>query len=365
MKNIEKIKTSKSAVFIGKNVFDILTEYLRPYKNCKIFLLVDKNTMQHCVSQLITNVPMLKEVEIIEIESGEENKTLDICFQIWKTLIDFKADRNSLLINLGGGVITDMGGFVASTYKRGISFINIPTTLLSQIDASVGGKTGVDFEGFKNMLGVFNEAQGVFIYPYFLKTLDKRQMLSGYAEALKHALITDKTYWEQLKKGLLSDARNWHELILTSVEIKNKIVLNDPLEKGERKLLNFGHTIGHAIESCSLINDKLPLLHGEAIAIGIVCEAYLSHLITGLSKKELTEISTTILSFYSNYKLDENKFHLIIEMMKQDKKNKNNAINFTLLKKIGSAEINHQASVENILESLNYYNDLLKNQFAK
>lgn len=361
MSKIISIKTAESDVFIGDDVFDVLSEYLRPYQTNKKFLLVDENTLQNCVTELITKVESLKNVEIIEIESGEENKTLDICYQIWQTLSDYHADRNSLLINLGGGVIMDMGGFIASTYKRGIDFINIPTTLLSQIDASVGGKVGVDFDGIKNMIGVFNEAKGIFIYPDFLKTLDKRQMLSGYAEALKHGLVVDQAYWRKLKGGLLSDSNDWVDLIMRSVKIKNEIVLKDPKEKNERKLLNYGHTIGHAIESYSLKHDQIPLLHGEAIAIGMICEAYLSHLMLSLSAKELKEISITILGFYSNYKLEPADYHQLIELMKHDKKNETNKINFTLLKKIGTAEINYEVEVDHIIESLNYYNSLIEN----
>ncbi len=297
--NIISIKTSTSEVFIGDDVFNVLNEYLRAYQNSKIFILVDENTLKHCVTELITQNEILHNAEILEIDSGEENKILDVCYQLWKTLADYKADRQSLLINLGGGVITDMGGFIASTYKRGIDFINIPTTLLSQIDASVGGKTGVDFEGLKNIIGVFNEAKGVFIYPNFLKTLDKRQMLSGYAEALKHALIKDANYWIDLQQGLLFDADNWTNLVTRSVTIKNDIVLSDPLEKNERKLLNFGHTIGHAIESFSLENDQLPLCHGEAIAIGMICESYISNKKNRLSSNDLESITLTINKSYS------------------------------------------------------------------
>lgn len=357
--NIINIKTKTSKVFVGDEVFNVLNEYLRPYRNNKIFILVDENTLKYCVTELITQIEVLQNAEIIEIDSGEDNKTLDICYQLWKTMAEYKADRQSLLINLGGGVITDMGGFVASTYKRGIDFINIPTTLLAQIDASVGGKTGIDFEGLKNVIGVFNEAKGVFVYPNFLKTLDKRQMLSGYAEALKHALIKDKNYWKELEKGMLSDAENWMNLITSSINIKNEIVLNDPLEMGERKLLNFGHTIGHAIESYSLKNDEMPLYHGEAVAIGMVCECYISNKQLGLSDADLNTISSTIASFYKPYKLAASDFHQLIELMENDKKNENNAINFTLLSKIGVAHINQEVEVELILEGLNYYNSLI------
>ena len=362
--NIVNIKTKASEIFIGEGVFNVLTEYLRPYKNSKIFILVDENTLENCIPEFLIQNKALNNAEILEIDSGEEHKTLDICYELWKTLADYKADRSSLLINLGGGVIADMGGFIASTYKRGIDFINVPTTLLSQIDASVGGKTGVDFEGLKNIIGVFNEAKGVFIYPDFLKTLDKRQMLSGYAEALKHGLIKNKKYWNILKQGMLSDSENWVELITTSINIKNEIVINDPLERGERKLLNFGHTIGHAIESCSLKNDKIPLLHGEAIAIGMICESYISNSVTELSAGELLQISSLILSLYQPYQLDESNFHQLIELMEHDKKNENNKINFTLLSEIGKAHFNVNIDVDLILESLNYYNSLLEKESA-
>ena len=360
LSNIKNIKTNSSDVFIGEDVFNVLNEYLRPYKDCKIFVLVDENTLEHCATRLITQNELLHNAEILEIDSGEENKTLEVCYQLWKTLADYKADRKSLLINLGGGVITDMGGFIASTYKRGIDFINIPTTLLSQIDASVGGKTGVDFEGLKNIIGVFNEPKGVFIYPDFLKTLDKRQMLSGYAEALKHALIKDADYWVELKSGMLSNSENWMGLITRSVNIKNDIVLNDPLEKGERKLLNFGHTIGHAIESFSLENDQNPLCHGEAIAVGMICESYISQKSNKMSKSNLDEITSTIKSFYNYYELDESNYHSYIEYMGNDKKNEGGGINFTLLSKIGKGDFNKEISSDLILESLNYYNSTNK-----
>lgn len=356
--NIKNIKTLKSDIYIGEDVFSVLSEYLRPYETSKIFILVDENTLEYCIPTLLLENKALHNAEIIEVESGEENKTLDICYQIWKTMSDFKADRNSLLINLGGGVITDMGGFIASTYKRGVDFINIPTTLLSQIDASVGGKTGVDFEGLKNIIGVFNEPKGVFVYPNFLQTLNQREKLSGYAEALKHGLIKDEKYWEKLSEGKLLDEAHLEDLILSSVHIKNEIVLNDPLEKGERKLLNFGHTIGHAVESYSLIHDQKPLLHGEAIAIGMICESYLSNAKNGLSALALKTISKEITAIYPSYLLDESNYHQLIELMKNDKKNESSGINFTLLTKIGNASFNKEVDVELILESLNYYNSL-------
>lgn len=356
--NIINVSTKKSEIFLGENVFSVLSEYLRAYESGKIFILVDENTLEHCIPTLLLENKALHNAEIIEIDSGEENKTLDICYQIWKTLADYKADRTSLLINLGGGVITDMGGFIASTYKRGIDFINVPTTLLSQIDASVGGKTGVDLEGLKNSIGVFNEPKGVFIYPNYLQTLDEREMLSGYAEVLKHALIKDAKYWDRLDAEMLFSADNWEELITTSINIKNDIVLNDPLEKGERKLLNFGHTIGHAIESYSLVHDQKPLKHGEAIAVGMICESYISNCKNELTAADLKIITTTLCSIYNSYRLNDSTYHELIELMKNDKKNDGAEINFTLLSKIGKAEYNIEVDVDLILESLNYYNSL-------
>ncbi len=362
--NIINIKTNNSEIFIGNEVFSVLKEYLRSYQDSKIFILVDDNTLKHCVSEFITQNEQLRNAEILEINSGEENKTIDACIQIWKTLGDYKANRNSLLINLGGGVITDMGGFIASTYKRGIDFINVPTTLLAQVDASVGGKTGVDFQDLKNLIGVFNEAKGVFIYPNFLKTLDKRQMLSGYAEALKHALIMDKAYWKILEEGMLSDVRNWESLISTSVKIKNDIVLTDPNEKNERKLLNFGHTIGHAIESYALKNEGIILYHGEAVVVGMICEAYISNRVMGLSDEELQKIIKTMESLYSHFNFDASDFHQLLGLMKNDKKNERGEINFTLISEIGKGHINQYVSVECILDALNFYNRLAFNNVS-
>src|SRR5690606_32174448 len=207
--------------------------------------------------------------------AGEENKNIDFCIGIWKMLLDFGAERNSLLINLGGGVVTDMGGFAASTYKRGIDFVQIPTTLLSQVDASIGGKTGIDLDTVKNIIGTFTQPEAVYINVDFLNTLDKRQLVSGFAEMIKHDFIFDASYFEDLK-GFSFD-RPDEDLIYRSVGIKNEVVKQDPKESGLRKILNFGHTIGHAVETYSIDNDDNPLLHGEAIAVGMICEAYLSH----------------------------------------------------------------------------------------
>lgn len=306
----------------------------------KIAVLVDENTKEHCLSKL--EYPSL---QLIEIQSGEINKTLDTCSFIWKKLTDFGFSRKSLLINLGGGVIGDMGGFCAATFKRGISFINIPTTLLSQVDASSGGKLGIDFHSYKNHIGIFQTPNAVLIDQNFLATLPPRELKSGFAEVIKHALIFDKKHWEDLQNTSF-DAINWSEIIRRSVEIKHEIVSQDPTEKGLRKILNFGHTIGHALESHYLETNE-PLLHGEAVALGMILEAHLS-LQNG--KIESDEFSAIKNYLHHHFELPK-KIPQLSEWgyrMSQDKKNTNGKISFSLLNKIGSCEYDVHTAQENI-----------------
>jgi len=321
----------------------------------KVFVLADEHTSEICLP-LFQSFLDFSEFDLIETSAGEENKNIDFCIGIWKTLLDFEADRKSLMINLGGGVITDMGGFIASTYKRGIDFINIPTTLLSQVDASVGGKTGIDIDNVKNMVGTFTLPQMVFIETAFLKTLPERQLLSGFAEMIKHGLIYDKSYYEKLKASsyLTPAAAD----IYRSVEIKNDVVTIDPHEKNLRKILNFGHTIGHAIEGYSLANDEDPLTHGEAIAIGFVCEAALSINNSTLSTDELEDISKYILSLYPKYHIKKESYSTLLDLMKSDKKNEDGNILFSLLESIGKCTFNCRVITADILSSLDYYNSL-------
>lgn len=358
MSNIITLKTPASKVMIGQDVLYQLNKDLNKHFNAsKKVILADENSMKYCVSYVIENVDALNEAEIIEINSGEQNKTLDIAYQIWKTLIEYKFSRNDVLINVGGGLIGDLGGFVASTYKRGMSFINLPTTLLAQVDASVGGKVGVNFESYKNIIGVFQEPFATYIYPGFLNTLDKRQFLSGFAEIIKHALIEDQSLWENLKNISIADFSNNIELIHKAISIKNDIVKKDPLEHKERKKLNFGHTIGHALESYAIKNAGLPLLHGEAVAIGIICESYLS-LDFGLSKNEFDDIKQFILSMYPKWNDFPKDISGLVEYMKNDKKNLDENINFTVLKSIGNSDVDQHINIEKIIESLYYYKAL-------
>lgn len=333
-----------------------LAAFIKQNHYSKVFVLTDELTTRHCLPVLQPVLDELPQYDLIEITSGEENKNIDFCIGIWKMLVDFGADRHSLLINLGGGVITDMGGFAASTFKRGIDFIQIPTTLLSQVDASVGGKTGIDMDHIKNIIGTFTSPKAVFIAHEFLQTLPKRQILSGLAEMLKHGLIADANYWQELASadGQLPD----QELVYQSVIIKNRIVIEDPHERGIRKALNFGHTVGHAVEAYSLENDANHLTHGEAVAIGMVCEAWLSHQKAGLSADELQQIVEVITKRYPKYYLDDACYTVLHELMKKDKKNKGSEINCTLLTKIGECSIDNICTEEELCNSLKFYSSL-------
>ncbi len=333
-----------------------LKEILAEKKYSKVFVFADSITAEVCMPVFRDFLPKLDNFDIIETDPGEENKNIDFCIGIWKTLLDFEADRKCLMINLGGGVITDMGGFVASTYKRGIDFINIPTTLLSQVDASVGGKTGIDIDNVKNMVGTFSLPQAVFIENAFLQTLPQRELLSGFAEMIKHGLIADATYYQELKDSDYNNISS--EAIYQSVKIKNEVVLADPFERGLRKILNYGHTIGHAVEGYALVNDKSPLTHGEAIAIGMICEAYLSAKYCNLSQEELTEIASYILSLYPKYHIKPESFEDLMVLMQSDKKNEDGFIMFSLLDRIGKCVFNCKVTKEDIFNSLTYYNSL-------
>jgi 3-dehydroquinate synthase len=302
----------------------------------QIAILVDENTKRDCFSKL----PKLDNSIIIEIKSGEENKNINTCNFIWEQLTKYNFDRNSLLINLGGGVIGDMGGFCASTYKRGIDFIQIPTSLLAMVDASIGGKLGINFNSLKNQIGIFSYPKTVLINPLFLETLPDNQLKSGFAEVVKHALISDRNLWNRLRNTSFEE-QNWEEIIETSIQIKNKIVLSDPLEKGERKQLNFGHTFGHAIESY-YFEKGTSILHGEAVFMGILLEIEIS----SLSDLEKSEIKKYILSSFSLPHCP-NKSDLI-KYLKNDKKNSVGKISFSLLNEIGNCTIDNLFSEDEL-----------------
>ncbi|RZK48645.1 MAG: 3-dehydroquinate synthase [Pedobacter sp.] len=345
-------KASNHQIYVEDKLAS-LPAYIKSGNYGKVFVFVDTNTSQLCLPIFQDLMDGFSEFDVIETDAGEENKNIDFCIGIWKTLLDFQADRKSLMINLGGGVITDMGGFIASTYKRGIDFINIPTSLLAQVDASVGGKTGIDIDAVKNMVGTFALPKAVFIESAFLKTLPSRELLAGYAEMIKHALILDKAYYESLKSG--NPMQIDPEWIAHSVDLKNEVVLTDPLEKGLRKILNFGHTIGHAIESFSLAHDKQPLNHGEAIAIGMIIEAYLGTKFTGLSTNDYQDIKNYISSLYPNYQVNPKHFKKLLTYMYSDKKNENGTLLFSLISSIGTCKYNIEVSENEVLQALAYH----------
>lgn len=337
--------------------FSQVNDYIKAFIPSKIFIFVDENTHQYCLPILLGNLETEIPFEIIEIESGEENKTISTAIHLWEILSEFEADRKSLIINLGGGVISDIGGFVTSTYKRGVKFINIPTSLLAMVDASIGGKTGVNNLFYKNIIGTFAQAENIFIYPNFLKTLDFRELKSGFAEMLKHGLIANKQHWNELIAIEEISPRTITPLIFQSINIKKAIVQQDFQEKNKRKTLNFGHTIGHSLESLFLKIEQ-PILHGEAIAIGMVIETYLSFL-EGLISEEITEhIIQNIGEFYAHIDISHFSDKDIISVMFQDKKNQHNKINFSLLSDLGKANYDYQASIENIFLSLDFYRNL-------
>jgi len=343
-------------IVIGE-IFPQLHTFLSERQYSNIAVLVDENTDKHCFPILHKNIPNFNFQKIF-IPAGEQYKNLDTCQKIWEEMMNLGFNRNALLINLGGGVIGDMGGFAASTYKRGMDFLQMPTTLLSQVDASIGGKLGIDFMQVKNSIGLFNNPQTVLIEPAFLKTLPFNEVRSGFAEIIKHTLINSIEQWDILKEINDLHSIDWAEYLEPSLQIKKNIVEADPFEKGIRKALNFGHTIGHAIEGWALETEK-PLLHGEAIAIGMICEAWLAHKIVDLSMDSVEEITNFILSIYEPYPLKESIFSEFIQLMKKDKKNETEAINFTFINPIGAAIINQTCEEKLILESLKFYNSRL------
>jgi len=329
---VKEIKAIDYSIWIGENSlskFDISTY-------SKVAILVDENTKRDCLHKL----PKIENAIIIEIKSGEEYKNISTCNFIWEQLTINNFDRNSLLINLGGGVIGDMGGFCAATYKRGLDFIHIPTTLLAMVDASVGGKLGIDFKGFKNQIGLFNNPKAVLISPEFLETLAESELKSGFSEVVKHALISDNSLWVKLKNTPFTDF-DWGDIIDTTVQIKNKIVLADPFEKGERKKLNFGHTFGHAIESYYL-EKGTPISHGEAVFMGMILETEISD----LPETEKNEIKNYILSnFALPYTPKKSNLH---KFLINDKKNQDGKINFTLLNRIGNCSFDNLFSLDEL-----------------
>ncbi len=355
---MKSILSTDYYVHFNNDAFIELEKYLNENFHSKLFILVDANTREHCLPYLLKQFEEDMNFEIIEIEAGEIHKNIDTCGLIWNQLTNLCADRKSVLVNLGGGVITDMGGFVASTFKRGIKFINIPTTLLSMVDASVGGKTGVDLGVLKNQIGLFSNPEMVLIDTVFLKTLSDREMRSGMAEIIKYGLTFDINIWREIHSMNELKSEILHDLVYRSIEIKNNVVLKDLKEDNLRKTLNFGHTMGHAIESYFLESkEKNSLTHGEAIAIGMVIELFYSSKLFGYPISETGSMKDFVIRYYGKAPILETDFDAIISLMKYDKKNVNGMVNFILLKKAGEFVFDVQLDNDLLLKGLKYYNN--------
>lgn len=347
---IRKIDSKTSRVELGSLLLSSFGELLETkYAASKKVVLVDENTHELCLPYLLQNYPALHHAEIVVLTDGEDNKSMEICFQVWEMLTEYHIQRKDVIINLGGGVLTDTGGFIASVYKRGIDFINIPATLLAMVDASVGGKTGVNLGPYKNQLGVFSLPEITICDPIFLQTLEEKEILSGKAEIIKHGLIGDKKLFERLVSG---EDFTGIELLADAVQIKSDIVDRDFKESGERKKLNFGHTVGHALEGF-LLTKGVDITHGECVAWGMLIESWISVEFAGLSKEGFSEISQLIREDYKKLEIESTDFEDILQLMTQDKKNKGEKINFTLLEEIGRAKIDFELSESDVLQAMN------------
>ncbi|MBR1400372.1 MAG: 3-dehydroquinate synthase [Prevotella sp.] len=344
-------------VVISKNLQEELAIAIAECEHDKIFVLADDTTAQVCWPR-IQGFLSLRNARLIKIPPTDAHKELDSVAHVWKELSDNGASRHSLMINVGGGMVTDLGGFAASTFKRGIDFINLPTTLLAMVDASVGGKTGINFNGLKNEIGVFNDARFVILDTDFLATLDQENILSGYAEMLKHGLISnDKTWAELMNYSPSADhLAPLGAMLADSVAVKERIVEEDPLENGIRKALNVGHTVGHAFESFALKAGK-PILHGYAVAYGIICELYLSAVKVGFPTDKMRQTVSFIREHYGCFNITCNDYPSLLELMTHDKKNTNGIIDFTLLGDIGDIRINQTANADEIKEALDFYRE--------
>ena len=343
-------------VIISTDIRTLLTQQIGEIEHDKRFLLCDETTRQLCLP-VMADLPCLQDTTLITIGATDTHKTLDTLSHVWTELSQHGGTRHSLLINLGGGMVTDLGGFAASTFKRGIQYINIPTTLLSMVDASVGGKTGINFGGLKNEIGVFSQPHCVLIDTTFLRTLDHQNILSGYAEMLKHGLISTTEHWAELLNFDLDhiDYQHLANMVGTSVAVKERIVTEDPLEHGIRKALNLGHTAGHAFESWTL--TRHPVLHGYAVALGLICELYLSCTKTHFPTDRMRQTVRFVREHYGSLPITCDDYPELYQLMTHDKKNTAGSINFTLLADIGDIRINQTATQDEIYEMLDFFRE--------
>lgn len=350
---------SKQEVILCESLEVSLGRAIEKCPHDRLFILTDEQT--HRLPRWLFRWRLSeKKLPSSEAYTGDVHKTLETLASVWQILSDKGASRHSLLINLGGGMVTDLGGFAAATFKRGFAYINVPTTLLAMVDASVGGKTGINFNGLKNEVGVFAPADSVLIETEFLRSLDAQNFFSGYAEMLKHGLISNEAHWAELLNFNtdLIDYKYLKKLVGESVQVKENIVEQDPFEHGIRKALNLGHTVGHAFESLALAENR-PVLHGYAVAWGIVCELYLSHLKTGFPKEKMRQTIQFIKENYGSFTFDCKQYEQLYALMLHDKKNTAGVINFTLLKEIGDISINQTADKDQIFGMFDFYRECM------
>ena len=347
----------KQRIILSHDIEAEIAEAISECEHDRLFVLTDETTRDLCWPR-IKDFLSLKNAHVITIKAGDTNKDIDSTISVWHSLQDGGATRHSCLINLGGGMVTDLGGFAASTFKRGIDFINIPTTLLAMVDASVGGKTGVNFGGLKNEIGVFCDSRFVILDTLFLGTLDHTNICSGYAEMLKHGLLSNDRMWSELLTFDLDrpDLKHLQHMLAESVKVKEKVVKADPLERNIRKALNLGHTVGHAFESLAMKKGH-PVLHGYAVAWGLACELYLSHMKEGFPIEKMRQTATFIRENYALPEVTCDDYEELYGLMTHDKKNTAGTINFTLLANVGDIHINRTATKEEIFEALDFYRE--------
>lgn len=348
---------AKQKVVICEDLKAELQSFLDNLTYDKMFVLTDTNTVEKCFP-LVNEVPALQNASMITVEASDLHKNLESLSYIWTQLSTKGATRHSLLLNLGGGMVTDMGGFAGATFKRGIRTINVPTTLMASVDAAVGGKTGINFNGLKNEIGAFYPPLCVFIDCEFLRTLDRDNILSGYAEMIKHGLISSMEVYTSVMLYDI-DTMNYgylNQLVAQSVAVKEEVVEQDPKEQGIRKALNFGHTVGHAYESLSFKKNR-PLLHGHAVAAGIISELYLSHKVCDFPMHKLSQVVAYIKSYYPPFVFDCKDYDALYELMTHDKKNEGNEINFTLLGQVGDVRLNQHISKDDVIASFDFYRE--------
>ncbi len=359
------VTVSRTPIFLGKDAFSKFDGLVKSLHPSGIFVVVDQNTRKHCLPMLLEETTALVNLQVLETGTGEAAKSLENAEKLWNELFLTGASRSGLIINLGGGVISDLGGFVAAGYHRGINYVNVPTSLMGQADAAIGGKVAVNLGIVKNQVGFFYPAAAIFVFPEFLKTLPEDHLRSGLAEIIKCALISNGALWRRLQNKPVSmllnqpaDGALWNELVLAAISFKNKVVMKDFREHKLRKVLNFGHTLGHAIESLSLTSMHQPVLHGEAVAAGMICAAYLSHKKSGLAQADLKAITGYIFDGYRPIHFDSSFKAQLMDIITHDKKAENKQIKFTLIAKPGSPLVDVICDAGEISEAIDYYSNI-------